>query len=89
MELTAMVYFLPEFQGSGKKFTKLRHLVTFDGGETFWTAQFDFIILPDQYGFGIADVSLLVPEGPNSDFEPGLTFTLHEGNKMIAYCRIV
>jgi len=98
MDFTAMVYFLPEFQGGWRKeiladrdFIKypLRCPATFDEGETYWTAQLDFIMLPDQYGFGVADVSLLAPEGPNSEFNPGFTFTLHEGPKMIAYCRIV
>jgi hypothetical protein len=92
MDFMTMVYFLPEIQGGlpGNLFMdkdKFRGFASFDEGETFWSVQLEFIVSPDQFGFGVADVSLHNPEG--FDLDVGKTFTIHEGKKPIAYCRIV
>ena len=92
MDFMAMIYFLPEFQGglATNLFTnqdKFRGFASFDEGETFWSIRLEFIILPDQFGFGVADASLHNPE--NFDLGVGESFTIHEDKKPIAYCRVV
>ena len=92
MDFTAMIYFLPEFQGglpADSYVDKMEFygLASFDEGDTFWLAKLDFIMLPSKSRIGVADVLLHNPD--NANLEIAETFTLYEQQKLVAYCKII